>query len=53
MVVELSWICDATDGKHERVPQHAIDEAEAWAKAKIEEEEMGDSDEESDESDEE
>ena len=44
--LELSWISEATGWKHALVPKERIATAEAWAKAQIEEAEMGDEDDE-------
>jgi 20S proteasome subunit alpha 7 len=40
--LELGWICQASDWKFEMVPTTVKTTAEAWAKQKLEEEEMGD-----------
>lgn len=46
--LELSWLSAATGWRHTHVPADKIAAAEAWAKATIEAEEQGDSDEEED-----
>jgi 20S proteasome subunit alpha 7 len=43
--LELSWISEGTGWKHELVPADRIAAADAWAKAQIEAEELGDDDE--------
>ena len=43
--LELAWVCAASGWKFEIVPKAARDAAEAWAKAKIEAEEVGGDDE--------
>jgi len=43
--LEMSWICEETKWQHKMVPNDIRDEAEAWAKQSIEEDEMDDSDE--------
>eukprot|EP00899_Mesostigma_viride_P001855 jgi/Mesvir1/11670/Mv00064-RA.1 len=35
--LEMSWVCDESGRKHQKVPQHLIDEAEREAKAAMEE----------------
>jgi hypothetical protein len=44
--LELSWLSEATGWRHTAVPPERIAAAEAWAKAQIEAEEMGEDDEE-------
>jgi 20S proteasome subunit alpha 7 len=44
-VLEMSWVCEATNGKHEFIPADVVAEAEAQAKKEIED----DSDDEMDE----
>jgi len=39
--LECSWICAESQGKHVHVPKQVREEAEAWAKQRIEEQEMG------------
>ena len=39
--LELSWVCEASGWRHEAVGAQRIAAAEAWAKAQIEAEEMG------------
>jgi len=39
--LECSWICAESSWKHAHVPKQIISDAEAWAKQKIEEMEMG------------
>lgn len=41
MELELSWLSEATGWRHQMVPKERIAAAEAWAKAQIEAEEMG------------
>uniref|UniRef100_A0A915Q5S2 Proteasome alpha-type subunits domain-containing protein n=1 Tax=Setaria digitata TaxID=48799 RepID=A0A915Q5S2_9BILA len=40
--VEMGWVGDITGGKHEIVPKDIVKEAETWAKAKLEEDDMDD-----------
>ncbi|KAM3719714.1 Proteasome subunit [Dirofilaria immitis] len=40
--VEMSWVGEITGGKHEFIPKDIVKEAEAWAKAKLEEDDMDD-----------
>jgi len=39
--LELGWICEASGWKYASVPKEVKEAAEGWAKRKIEEEEMG------------
>lgn len=38
----MGWVGEATGGKHQRVPEEVVDEAETWARAKLEEDDMDD-----------
>ncbi len=38
--LEMSWVCEATSWKHERVPEELVSAANSWAIASIEEDEM-------------
>uniref|UniRef100_A0AAF5PX19 Proteasome alpha-type subunits domain-containing protein n=1 Tax=Wuchereria bancrofti TaxID=6293 RepID=A0AAF5PX19_WUCBA len=40
--VEMGWVGEITGGKHEIVPKDIVKEAEAWAKTKLEEDDMDD-----------
>ncbi len=42
--LEMSWVCEETSWRHERVPEELISEANAWAITSIEEDEMDDGD---------
>jgi 20S proteasome subunit alpha 7 len=42
--LELSWVAEGTGWRHEQVPAAKVAAADAWAKAQIEAEEMGDDD---------
>lgn len=42
--LELSWVSEATGGKHERVKGEAFDEAEKYAKAALEDDSDSDED---------
>lgn len=42
--LELSWVAESTGWRHEQVPAAKVAAADAWAKAQIEAEEMGDDD---------
>lgn len=44
--LELSWICEASQWKHQLVPSQINAEAQAWAKKSIEDDEMEDDDDE-------
>ena len=43
--LELSWLSEATGWKHVMVPKERLATAEAWAKAQIEADEMGEDEE--------
>ncbi|VDK43071.1 unnamed protein product [Anisakis simplex] len=38
--IEMGWVGESTNGKHHTVPQEIVKEAENWAKAKLEEDDM-------------
>ncbi|CAM9688147.1 unnamed protein product [Scytosiphon promiscuus] len=40
--LEMSWVCEETEWKYQAVPQSQVKEAEEWAKASIESDEMDD-----------
>lgn len=40
--IEMGWVGEQTSGKHQTVPKSVVTEAEEWAKAKLEEEDMED-----------
>ncbi|VDN28271.1 unnamed protein product [Gongylonema pulchrum] len=40
MQVEMGWVGKNTDGKHQSVPRDIVKQAETWAKAKLEEDDM-------------
>ncbi|VDK63795.1 unnamed protein product, partial [Onchocerca ochengi] len=40
--IEMGWVGKITGGKHEIVPKNIVKEAETWAKAKLEEDDMDD-----------
>lgn len=40
--LEMSWVCEETEWKYQAVPQSQVKEAEEWAKASIEADEMDD-----------
>ena len=42
--LELSWVCEESGWRHERVAEELRAGAVAWAKSQIEAEELGDSD---------
>jgi 20S proteasome subunit alpha 7 len=42
--LEMSWVCEATKWKHDLVPAELVKEANEWAKASIEADEMDDGD---------
>ncbi len=42
--LELSWICEQSKGRHERVPANVFTEAETYAKAALAEESDSDND---------
>lgn len=42
--LELSWVADFTNGKHQRVPKEVYDEAESFAKAALDEDSDSDDD---------
>lgn len=42
--LEMSWICEASNWKHQLVPDNTKDRAEEWAKKSIEDDEMADDD---------
>jgi 20S proteasome subunit alpha 7 len=49
--LEMSWCCEESGWKHSMVSKEIRDEAQAWAKQKIEEEEMEDDDDDDDDED--
>ncbi|VDD86661.1 unnamed protein product [Enterobius vermicularis] len=38
--IEMGWVGEKTEGKHQIIPKNVVAEAEQWAKAKLEEEDM-------------
>jgi len=38
----MGWVGAHTNGRHEIIPDNVVEEAERWAKAKLEEDEMED-----------
>ncbi|KHN78091.1 Proteasome subunit alpha type-3 [Toxocara canis] len=38
--IEMGWVGESTNGKHHTVPPEIVKEAESWAKAKLEEDDM-------------
>lgn len=47
--VEVSWICEKSNWKHQGVPKDILKEAEEWAKQQLEEEEEDDDEDDEDE----
>lgn len=43
--LEMSWLCEESSWQHQLVPDNLRDEANAWAKQAIEDEDMADDDE--------
>ena len=40
--IEMGWVGANTNGKHQAVPTEVVQEAERWAKAKLEEDDLED-----------